>query len=113
MGLDRAPYEILTFIFSPLEVKPPNIGYIGMIMMYFVTSTRFPLLLNAVAGATIQSSLKVKGFFMFNLFDFISRCLDSGEMLMMKDTPGSVLLQTLWSDAGLLQSQSHRGVTST
>ena len=24
MGLNRAPDEILTFIFSPLEVKPPN-----------------------------------------------------------------------------------------
>ena len=24
MGLDRAPIEILIFIFSPLQVKPPN-----------------------------------------------------------------------------------------
>ena len=25
MGLDRAPIEILTLIFSPLRVKPPNV----------------------------------------------------------------------------------------
>ena len=25
MGLNRAPIEILTFIFSPVQVKPPNI----------------------------------------------------------------------------------------
>ena len=25
MGLDRAPDEILTFIFSPLEVRPPSV----------------------------------------------------------------------------------------
>ena len=28
MGLDRAPNEILTFIFSPLEVRPPSVSAI-------------------------------------------------------------------------------------
>ena len=39
MGLDRAPNEILTFIFSPLEVKPPSV--VGIFV--HLSATMYPV----------------------------------------------------------------------
>ena len=48
LGLDRAPVKILTFIFSPLYVRPPNplssIAKTGIVSPKILVSHNIPLL---------------------------------------------------------------------